>query len=116
LVPALRELQQEGACLEYERLHFGLKQKRVLPLRNPDVEGTFSAAEVELIDDVLRALWDNNAQEVSQLSHTFIGWRLAKDQEEIPYETVFLGDPEAFTPTEEEIEYGQQLARDGGAA
>jgi hypothetical protein len=114
-VPTLRKLQAEGACIEVESQHFGLTQRRVFALRDPRVEGTFSAAEVELIDDVLRELRDNNAQEVSQLSHRFIGWRVARAREDIPYETVFLGDPETFTPTDEEIEYGRELAREIGA-
>jgi hypothetical protein len=73
------------------------------------LEGIFSATEVALVASVIRTLWGNNATEVSELSHHFIGWQLADDQEDIPYETVFMGDPRDFSPTDEEIAYGREL-------
>jgi len=108
LRPAVSELVAEGACIEVERSHFGRPQKRIVIQREADVE-VFSATEVALIGRVIRALWDNSAQEVSQLSHHFLGWQLADLQEDIPYETVYLGDPSEFTLTDEEIAYGQHL-------
>lgn len=111
LKPALSELLAEEACIEVERSHFGRSQRRIIVRREANVE-VFTASEVALVASVLRTLWDNSAQEVSDLSHHFIGWRLAELQEDIPYETIFLGDPQDFALTEEEIAYGQQLELD----
>lgn len=109
LKPALSELIAEEACIEIERDHFGRPQKRVVARREARVEA-FTPQEVALINRVIRALWDNSAQEVSELSHHFIGWQMAADQGDIPYETIFLGDPREFSLTEAEIAHGQQLA------
>ena len=109
LKPALSELIAEEACIEVERSHFGRPQKRIIVRREATVEA-FTAKEVALIATVIRALWDNSAQEVSDLSHHFIGWQAAEPYEDIPYETIFLGDPRDFVLTQEEIAHGQQLA------
>ncbi len=109
LKPALTELVAEEACIEIERDHFGRPQKRVVVRREAKVE-VFTSQEVALVGRVIRALWDNSAQEVSELSHLFIGWQLAADQEDIPYETIFLGDPQRFALTEAELSHGQHLS------
>ncbi len=110
LKPALAELIEEGACIEIERNRFGHPQKRILVKREPKLEEFFTVTEVALTGSVIRALWDNSAQEVSELSHHFIGWELAELQEDIPFETIFLGDPRQFEPTEEEIAYARRLS------
>lgn len=109
LKPAIGELVAEDACIEIEKNRFGRPQKRVIARREANVEA-FTPTEIALISSVIRALWDNSAQEVSDLSHHFIGWQAADPYEDIPYETIFLGDPTDFVLTEEEIAYGQQLA------
>jgi hypothetical protein len=108
LKPALSELIEEGACIELERKHFGRPQRRIFVRREANVE-KFTATEVALVASVIRALWDNSAQEVSDLSHHFIGWKAADLYEDIPYETIFLGDPKDCVLTEEEVAYGQQF-------
>jgi hypothetical protein len=108
LKPAITELVAEEACIEVERNHFGRPQKRIVVRREAKVE-VFTAKEIALINSVIRALWDNSAQEVSDLSHHFIGWQAAGDLEDIPYETIFLGDPRGLSLTEEEIRFGQEL-------
>jgi len=109
LKPAISELVAEEACIEVERNHFGRPQKRIIVRREANVEA-FTSTEVVLVGRVIRALWDNSAQGVSNLSHHFIGWQAAGDLEDIPYETIFLGDPRRFSLTEDEVAYGQQLA------
>jgi hypothetical protein len=109
LLPALRQLEESQACYQIERNYFGKIQKRVLARRDPDL-ALFSAAEISLVDEVIRILWDNDGREVSELSHRFIGWQAASDQEDIPYETVFVGDPAIVPLTDDEMEYGRQLA------
>lgn len=111
LKPALSELIEENACLEIERNRFGRPQKRIVVLREADPE-KFTPTEIALVNSVIRALWDNTAQEVSDLSHHFIGWVTADIKEDIPYETVYLGDPRNFELTSEEVALGQQLERE----
>jgi len=112
LKPAIKELVDEEACIEVSRTHFGKTQHRIVVRREANVE-VFAPYEVAIAGAVLRTLRDNNAQEVSDLSHHFIGWQAAEMQEDIPYETIFLGDPQTLTLTEEEVSYGQRLAAVG---
>jgi len=109
LKPAISELVAEDSCIEIEKIRFGRPQKRVIARREANVEA-FTPTEIALTGSVIRALWDNSAQEVSELSHHFIGWQMAETYEDIPYEAIFLGDPRDFVLTEEEIAHGQQLA------
>jgi len=108
LKPALAELVEGEACIEIERSHFGHPQKRIIVRREANLEA-FTATEVALVASVIRALWDNSAQEVSELSHHFIGWQLAELHEDIPFETIFMGDPRELALTEEDSAYGRRL-------
>ena len=108
LVPVVNELEEEDACIKVRRSHFGLPQETIFAKREANLD-VFSPRDIALADFVLRKLRDNNASEVSNLSHEFIGWQLAEEQEDIPYETIFLGDPNKLVLTEEEVLHGQQL-------
>ncbi|HEY0783381.1 MAG TPA: Panacea domain-containing protein [Thermoanaerobaculia bacterium] len=111
LVPVVNELEQEDACLWVRRSHFGLPQDKLVAKREARLD-VFSPQDIALSDFVLRQLRDNDASEVSALSHEFVGWQLAEDKEDIPYETIFLGDPGKLTLTEDEVLHAQQLAAD----
>jgi hypothetical protein len=108
MLPVVDQMKQEGVCVEVEREHFGFRQKRLMALRPPAV-GVFSAEELYLADQIVADLWESSAREVSDLSHDFIGWKVAHLNEIIPYETVYLGDP-AMPLSDEEIEFCRQLA------
>lgn len=108
LVPVVKELIQEEACIKVKRSHHGFPQDTLFVKREARIE-VFLSRDIALADYVLRMLRNNDGKEVSNLSHEFIGWQLAGDEEDIPYETIFLGDPRRLTLTEEEISYGQQL-------
>jgi hypothetical protein len=109
LVPVVNELLEEGACIKVPRSRFGLPQETIFAKREANLD-VFRPRDIALADHVLRQLRDNDATEVSNLSHEFIGWQLARDREDIPFESIFLGDPRKVTLTEEEITYGQQLS------
>jgi hypothetical protein len=109
LVPVVTELLEEGVCIKVRREHFGFPQETIIVKRDANLD-VFRAAEIALTDFVLRELRGNNASEVSDLSHQFIGWQIAGDKADIPYETIFLGDPRKLVLTEEEIGHGQQLS------
>jgi hypothetical protein len=109
LMQAVARLERESACAWAERDYYGRAQRRLVALREPDLSG-FSGEEISIADEVIDALWDLNASEVSDLSHRFIGWQLAEEGEEIPYSTTLLGSPRPPTPAE--VEYGHRLARE----
>lgn len=107
LLPVQEELQREGDAILVERKHFNYLQKRLLPLREPDLS-CFSAQEVALVDDIVETLCYHSAVQVSVLSHVqALGWQIAEDLEVIPYEAVFLS---AEQPTPTDIKRGRELA------
>lgn len=89
-----------------ERAHFNRKQRRLFPLREPDLT-PFSATEISLVDEVIETFRHEDATHISQLSHQEMAWRLARDNEDIPYELVFIS---AQPPTPNDIERGRELA------
>jgi hypothetical protein len=107
MLPILEQMKGNRDCVEVERACFGHTQRRVMALRPPNVS-LFSSDELHLADRIVDDLWENNATEVSDLSHDFIGWKSAALNEIIPYETVFVGDP-ATPVSEEEIAFCLQL-------
>ncbi|HEV2855512.1 MAG TPA: Panacea domain-containing protein [Thermoanaerobaculia bacterium] len=113
MLPILRQMQKEGDCEEIRRDYYGREQRRVAGKRAPKL-CLFSPEELGLADQIVEALWENSATEVSDLSHDFIGWKVAALNEVIPYETVFVGDPAAMPVTEDEIEFCRQLEREAG--
>jgi hypothetical protein len=87
-----------------------LRQERVVAKRLPEVQH-FTEAQLTLVNRIIRALWGRTNSRVSEISHANQGWKLARDKETIPYETVFLSDRPL---TEDEIEYGRCLATELG--
>ena len=81
-------------------------QQRVIPLREADLE-MFTGREIDLVNRVIRGLWEETAQTVSEWSHGK-AWQIAPLGESIPYEAIFLSDE---PPTASEIERTEELAR-----
>ena len=85
-------LDSQTIAIEH-RPYFNGVQQRIVALREPDT-GIFSSEEMEIVDETVGALWAMSARQVSDLSHTEIGWRVARRGEIIPYETAWLStDP-----------------------
>jgi hypothetical protein len=103
-------MEECGEAKTVTRWRFGLEQKRLVPLREPDLD-RFSGTEIRLVDYVADALVNSNASELSDLSHRFSGWEIASLREIIPYESVFL----SFTATEDDLEWARQLIAANGA-
>jgi Protein of unknown function (DUF4065) len=84
---------------------------RLIPQR-PVNSNWFSAAQLSIVDDVVRKLYGKNAHQVSDLSHIeSVGWRIARRGDVIPYEAVFLSDRR---PTEKDKQRAKELARKHG--
>lgn len=73
----------------------GHQENRLIPLRTADLS-LFEAEEIAIVDQVVEALKDHTAKDVSECSHRFPGWGFAGDNEVIPYFTALL--PEAVGP------------------
>lgn len=94
------------------KIHYS--QQRFIALREPNYD-EFSAKEIALVDRVIDVLRDADAESVSELSHLFLGWQAAMAEGQragetvsIPYETVFVKNPEM---DKYEEAYGLELAR-----
>ena len=63
-------------------------QTRYLPLIKPDLT-QLSAAEKNVIDDVVRQMGDWNANQISEYSHKDMPWMAAKEGKDISYNLAF---------------------------
>ncbi len=108
----LRNKMVEAGEIGIEKRPAGSKPpERVVALREPDLS-SFTGPEVALIDRVIEVLRPYNAYEVSEVTHGYIGWRVAqKLGDPIPYGAVFFS-PEA--PTEYERQRAHQLIQQHG--
>ena len=86
-------------------LRSGRIQKRTVNLRPPNLR-IFTGEEIALVDYIIDALADADADTVSELSHRMVGWLAASEGETIPYATVFLSNEPL---TEAEIQRGREL-------
>ena len=106
LLPVRGQMVAEGELgIQEVPLRSGRKQKRTVNLRPPDLS-VFRGDEIALVDDVIDALRDADAEACSEVSHRMVGWLVAKDREDIPYSTVFLSNAPL---SEEEIQRGREL-------
>lgn len=97
LLPVMQELEDEGAVTTDVRKVGPYDQKRPVALREADTS-VFTGDELELVDDIISKLWHLSATRISDLSHTMsVGWTVAKKNEVIPYETVYLIPPANMT-------------------
>ena len=72
--------------------YFQYPQTKYLPLRKPDLT-KINAQEQKVIDDVLNALSDLNATQISDYSHNDVPWQTAEEGAVIDYESVFYRTP-----------------------
>lgn len=106
-----RELLATGTAVVQERDHLGWKQRRLIPLRKPDLSA-FTGREIAHVEGIITALWDHSGKAVSDLSHReVLAWKIADTGTVIPYETVFLS---VEPPTSADIKRGQELAQEHG--
>jgi|ERR1043166_1274576 hypothetical protein len=67
----------------------GLPQQKTLALRDPDAS-MFSGEEIALVEQVLQEFSSHTGMEISDASHRFLGWKLAKEGERIPYSVALV--------------------------
>jgi antitoxin SocA-like protein len=111
LVNVRQQLIEDRLAVIQERRYLGYVQKRLIPLREPDLS-RFSGEEVALIDDVIKGLSGRTASETSEFSHRAVpAWRVAQLGEEIPYPAAFLSTRPL---TDGEIARAQAFATEHG--
>jgi hypothetical protein len=103
--PIVAKMQKADELAYQETEYFGRIQKKPIALRQPDLS-VFSAQEIDLIHNMIQKYWNYSASEISDKSHLFLGWKVAREQEIIPYSTALVGSRK---PTTEEQAYGLQL-------
>ena len=111
LKPTVEQMRDAQEATVLPRRHFNRQQQILFPLRDPDLS-RFTAEEIALVDEVIRLLQPYNVTQVSELSHGYaVGWQVARENETIPYQTVFLSS-EPLTVSD--IRRGQELAQKYG--
>ncbi len=88
ILAAKDRLIARGALVEREMLFHGYLQKQLVALTPPD-PSRFSSDEIDLIDQVIKAICDGHtASSISELTHDHV-WEAAEIGEELPLYTVF---------------------------
>ena len=90
LVPVRDQMVEDKDIAIQKKAYFKYVQHRICPLREPDTNA-FSARDILLVDEAIEMLHGKSAKDVSEESHGR-AWRIAKDQESIPYQAIFLSD------------------------
>ena len=99
MLDVLREMESEGEIQRIEKRDLNLLQKRLVPLRSPEVT-VFAAQELEIVDRVIDELRRRDASQTRLLSHLDVGWRVAYVEEMIPYHSAYISDQR---PTHREL-------------
>ncbi len=90
LVPIREEMQLEGDIVIKSRLFGAYEQHRVIALRDASLD-RFTARDIDLVNQVINALWGKTAAQVSDISHN-ITWDIAREKDSIPYQASLLSD------------------------
>lgn len=85
------EMIEERKITKSKVEYHGRPQNKYSALVDPDLDN-FSAREIGHIDNVLERLSGKNAIEIERYSHGDIPWKISKDGQAIPYESVFYRD------------------------
>lgn len=104
-LPVKEQMLRDGDIKIKAHEYYGFPQNRTVPLRKPNLNA-FSAEQLALIDKIIEVHRGKTASEISEESHGFIGWKLADDQETIPYPVALVSTQEL---TAQETKHGQTL-------
>ncbi|HXJ91399.1 MAG TPA: Panacea domain-containing protein [Terriglobia bacterium] len=100
------ETMKKNQELAYQQFsYYGRTQQRPIALRSPDVN-VFSQNELNIVHHTVQRFWNMNATEISDHSHLFLGWKVARLKEVIPYNTALIS---RRPPTAAERSYGLTL-------
>ena len=110
LVEVRKQMVADG-LVRITKVNVGLDKPmdRWQPRRDPDLSW-FSGQQLGFIDGVIQEMASQTGTEAADETHLMVGWRLAKLNQVIPYETALL----ANRATAADIARGQELAREHG--
>ena len=91
LVPIRNQMIEDGELAQAEREYHGKTQHVLQARRSADLKG-FTGEEIELVNSIIQECWNKDATRISDMSHKFIGWQVAKRDEEIPYATALVNN------------------------
>lgn len=86
--PLMDLMEKDGDLQKITSFYYGKAQEKYIPLKDADLS-LFSAAEIQVVDNVINTLSDYNANTISEYSHKDIPWEATEDNEVIDYELVF---------------------------
>lgn len=89
----VEDMVRIGEIEEVRTKYFQHDQTKYLPVQRADLK-SFSAREIQHIDEVLNRLANKSAKELSDLSHKDVPWITAEEGQEVDYEAVFYRTPE----------------------
>jgi len=105
LVPLRKLMIHDHEVVVVETNYFGRAQHKWIPKREPRL-ALFSGDEIALVDQLIATWWGKNAESISEASHGFLGWMLAKEKETIPYCVALVS---RRAPTPDEVRRGREL-------
>lgn len=88
-----RAMMAENELQACEADYYGLRQKRYLALRDPDLS-VLDGREIQTMEEVICRLSDMNASKIADYSHKDIPWLVAEEGDILDYESVFYRTPE----------------------
>lgn len=88
----LNQMEASGTIQMFKTEYYGLIQKRFMPLAKPDLK-ELSAAEIEVIDQVLNQMSDFSAKAISDYSHKDMPWKATDEGAIIDYELALYREP-----------------------
>lgn len=89
LLPVRERLVNEGRAVIRTKQVGARNQHRLESLEEANLS-LFTGAEIETVNEVIDMVRNHTAVSISDVSHEMSGWKLAKDNEEIPYSSIFL--------------------------
>lgn len=105
LLPALHALGPD--IVEQQESTYVGTRKRLIPMRQARRD-VFDMPELTIVDQVMKELRPLNGQQVSELSHSTMAWRLTDDYQEIPYGTAYLDND---GPGEDDLAWLEEVSR-----
>jgi hypothetical protein len=108
VIPALEELQNEGALAVRDVTYFGKPKREYISLRDPEL-GEFSPDEISIVDSVAAIICERHtAGSISEHTHDDV-WEMAEIGEDMPLYTVFAVKGEV---TEQDIVWADSRIRE----
>lgn len=105
MLPVVNRMIEKAELAIRKHDYYGKDQQRAFAQRPPNI-AYFTFEELELMDRVIKMFWGQSATAISNTSHRFPGWKLAKKGETIPYSVALIGERE---PTLAERKRGLEL-------